>query len=188
LPAASKKKNNSSPGLRASLIAGVLLALSFPQYGHPSCAWIALVPLLIALSGWRGRPGVSPGQPPLRAFTLGLITACYFLGTIYWTGAVLVEFGGLPGPLGVVAALLLASYLAIYPSIGTVILARLIASAGARALLIAPAVWVATEYVRGVVFGGFPWVPLEIVRSPCFPSLNSRVCSGCTAYRSSSRW
>ena len=84
----------------------------------------------------------------------------YFLGTVYWTGAVLVEFGGLPGPLGVVAALLLALYLAIYPSVGAVIIARLIASAGARAILIAPAVWVATEFLRGVLFSGFPWVPL----------------------------
>src|SRR4029077_19334863 len=28
---------------------GVLLALSFPRYGHPAVAWIALAPLLVAL-------------------------------------------------------------------------------------------------------------------------------------------
>ena len=32
-------------------LAGALLALSFPKFGHPACAWIALVPLFLALSG-----------------------------------------------------------------------------------------------------------------------------------------
>ena len=32
-------------------LSGALLALSFPKFGHPACAWIALVPLFLALSG-----------------------------------------------------------------------------------------------------------------------------------------
>jgi apolipoprotein N-acyltransferase len=117
--------------------------------------------LLIALSGWHGRPGVLKGQPALRAFVLGLITGVvFFVGTVYWTGAVLSTFGGLPGILAVVAVLLLSSYLAIYPAIFSVIAARLVARAGASALLLAPPIWVATEFARGYVFGGFPWVPL----------------------------
>jgi hypothetical protein len=32
-----------------ALLSGVLLALSFPRYGHPAFAWIALVPLLVVL-------------------------------------------------------------------------------------------------------------------------------------------
>ena len=119
------------------------------------------MPLLIVLSGWRGRPGVLPGQPALRAFVLGLIAGvAYFVGTVYWTGAVLSTFGGLPGILAVVAVLLLSSYLAIYLAIFSVIAARLIARAGASALLLTPPIWVATEFARGSVFGGFPWVPL----------------------------
>ena len=34
-----------------ALLSGVLLALSFPRFGHPSLAWIALLPLLVALAG-----------------------------------------------------------------------------------------------------------------------------------------
>jgi apolipoprotein N-acyltransferase len=101
------------------------------------------------------------GQPALRAFVLGLMTGVvYFVGTVYWTGAVLSEFGGLPRILAVVAVLLLALYLAIYTAIFAVILSRLIARAGVSALLIAPPIWVATEFARGYLFGGFPWVPL----------------------------
>jgi hypothetical protein len=36
-----------------------------------------------------------------------------FVGTIYWTGAVLRTFGGLASPLAILAMLLLALYLAL---------------------------------------------------------------------------
>jgi apolipoprotein N-acyltransferase len=119
------------------------------------------VPLLLALSGWRGRSGPLPGQPPLRALALGLVTGVtYFVGTIYWTSTVLATFGGLSTALAIVAMLLLASYLAIFPALASVAIARLVARAGRPALYFAPAAWVATEYARGVLFSGFPWVPL----------------------------
>jgi apolipoprotein N-acyltransferase len=84
----------------------------------------------------------------------------YFAGTVYWTSSVLAVFGGMPMALAVVAMLLLAAYLAIYPAITAMVLATLIARTGRSALFFAPAAWVATEYLRGFLFGGFPWVPL----------------------------
>ena len=45
------RKSASTLAYPLALVAGVLLALSFPKYGHPAVAWIALVPLLVALSG-----------------------------------------------------------------------------------------------------------------------------------------
>ncbi|MBI2185935.1 MAG: apolipoprotein N-acyltransferase [Acidobacteria bacterium] len=114
-----------------ALLSGALLALSFPRYGHPAFAWIALVPLLVALSRGRVRAG--------RAFALGLLSGgVHFVGTLYWTGTVLRQFGGLASPLAMLAMLLLALC----------------------AALLMPALWVATEYLRGYLFGGFPWVPL----------------------------
>ena len=137
-----------------ALVSGALLALSFPRFGHPAFAWIALVPLFIAVSGFAGRR-------PLRAFTLGLTSGLvYFVGTIYWTGAVLQTFGGLAAPLALLAMLLLAAYLALFPALTAILVGRLVHRAGRRALLLAPAVWVATEFLRGWLFGGFPWVPL----------------------------
>jgi apolipoprotein N-acyltransferase len=139
----------------------VLLALSFPRFGHPAVAWIALVPLLIALSGWRGRVEPLPGQPPRRAFLLGLLAgAVYFIGTVYWTSTVVATYGNLPTALAVFAMVLLAMYLALFPAFTAVITSRLISRAGAPALFVAPAAWVATEFLRGYLFGGFPWVPL----------------------------
>ena len=92
---------------------------------------------------------------------MGLLAGLvYFTGTVYWTSTVLAVFGGMPMILAVVAMLILAAYLAIYPAIAAMVLARLIARAGRAALFFAPAAWVATEYLRGLLFGGFPWVPL----------------------------
>jgi apolipoprotein N-acyltransferase len=146
-----------------------LLALSFPRFGHPAFGWIALVPLLIALSGWRGQPALGgvvdkgrlPGQPLRRAFALGLTAGTVsFIGTIYWTGTVVAQFGGLATPVAIIAMLLLALYLGLFPAWFAVMTARIVARAGAPALLLAAAPWTATEFFRGYLFGGFPWVPL----------------------------
>jgi apolipoprotein N-acyltransferase len=148
-------------GYPLALLSGVLLALSFPRVGHPAFAGVALVPQLVALSGWQGRPGRLPGQPPHRAATMGLLAGLvYFVGTVYWTSEVVATFGGLSTSLALLAMLLLAAYLALFPAITAVILARLITRGGVAALFFAPGAWVATEFFRGYLFGGFPWVPL----------------------------
>ena len=119
------------------------------------------MPLLIAISGWRGRDERLPGQPPLHAFVLGLIAGMtYFVGTIYWTSTVVAEYGQLATPIAAFAMLLLAAYLALYPAVTALIVSHLIRRLGAAALLLVPAAWVATEFLRGYLFGGFPWVPL----------------------------
>jgi apolipoprotein N-acyltransferase len=144
-----------------ALVSGALLALSFPRYGHPAFAWIALVPLLVALTGWQGRPGPLPGQPPRRAFLLGLTSGfVYFAGTLYWTGTVIRTFGGIPLPAAVLGVVLLSFYQGFFPALFALITSRLIARGGLVAVFLSAAAWVATEFFRGVVFGGFPWVLL----------------------------
>jgi apolipoprotein N-acyltransferase len=142
-------------------LSGVLLALSFPRYGHPACAWIALVPLLVALHGGSAVGDAGAGQPPRRAFLLGLTAGTlYFIGTVYWTSTVVRQFGGLPLPLAIVAMLLLALYLGFFPAIAALITSRFVRRVGPAGVLLFAAPWVATEFFRGYLFGGFPWVPL----------------------------
>jgi apolipoprotein N-acyltransferase len=139
----------------------VLLALSFPKYGHPAVAFVALTPLLIAISGWNARDRTLAGVSTRRGFTLGLITGfVHFAGTVYWTGATVSTFGGLPVVVAVIVAALLALYMALYIAITGAIGATLIRSFGYRGLLLFPAAWVGAEYLRGIVLGGFPWIPL----------------------------
>lgn len=139
---------------------GVLLALSFPKFGHPACAWVALVPLVAAIRGMAplGRPSVVSPRP---AFLMGsLAGAIYFAGTTYWTGDVVSQFGDLPAPAALAAMLLLAAYLAVYPAVMAAAASCVLRGFGDRALVVVPFAWVATEYLRGQLFGGFPWVPL----------------------------
>jgi apolipoprotein N-acyltransferase len=150
---------NSLDYLLAAL-SGALLALSFPKYGHPAFAWIALVPLLVALSRQPFRRDAT-GRWGLRSFLLGLTSGMiYFVGTLYWTGTVVQQFGGLAPPVAMLAMLLLALYLALYPALASLITAYAVSRVGKRALFLMPAAWVAAEYLRGLMFGGFPWVPL----------------------------
>jgi apolipoprotein N-acyltransferase len=139
----------------------VLLALSFPKYGHPAVAFIALVPLLVALSGWNGRDELR-GVSTRRGFTLGLIAGfIHYIGTMYWTGATVSTFGGLPAAVAMLVVGVLAFSLAFFVAVFAAISATLIRQFGAAGVWLAPSVWVAVEYVRGTfVVGGFPWLPL----------------------------
>ncbi len=151
----------NSAAIIAAVASGVLLALSFPRYGHPALAFIALVPLYVALSGWNGRPGRMPGITAGRGFRLGLITGVlHFAGTVYWTGATVQTFGGLPWPVAVFVTGLLVLYMAAYVALASAASAVFIRHFGFVGLGLAPAAWVAAEYTRGHLFGGFPWVPL----------------------------
>ncbi len=89
---------------------------------------------------------------------LGLATgAVYFSGTLYWLVQTMTTFGGLATPLAVLAAALLVAYLALFPAAFAAIQARLARSFGTRAILLAPATWVATEMGRTYIWDGFPW-------------------------------
>ena len=46
----SRRKRSSTLDLSLAALSGVLLALSFPKFGAPASAWLALTPLLVALA------------------------------------------------------------------------------------------------------------------------------------------
>lgn len=124
-------------------------------------AFAALVPLFVALSGWRGRPDAVPGLGFRRGFTLGLIAGVvHFAGTVYWTGATVRTFGGLPWPVAAITAALLVFYMALYVALASGVTAVLIRRLGRVGIPLGAAAWVTFEYARGWVFGGFPWIPL----------------------------
>jgi apolipoprotein N-acyltransferase len=82
------------------------------------------------------------------------------VGTLYWTGTVIATFGEVPKPIALFAMVLLALYLALFPGFSALIVSRLVARGGTGGLLFLPVAWIATEFLRGGLFGGFPWVPL----------------------------
>lgn len=133
----------------AAGLSGALLTLSFPLLGHPVAAWVALIPLLVILHDTRS----------LRlAFGLGLTTGVVqFGGTLPWLTQVMVEYGGLSQPVGVLLNGLLVAYLALFPAAFAVMVVLLRARFGTLALLSAAPVWLTTELGRLWLLGGFPW-------------------------------
>ena len=145
-----------------ALLSGALLALSFPKFGHPAFAWISLAPLLVAVAHRR--------QPVRRTFVLGLLTgAVYFSGTLYWLVETMTTFGGLNTPMATFAAAVLIAYLSLFPAAFAVDPVAARRAFGRRALLLAPAIWVATEMGRTYVLDGFPWELLGYSQATVLP-------------------
>ncbi|HET9315304.1 MAG TPA: apolipoprotein N-acyltransferase [Vicinamibacteria bacterium] len=128
---------------------GVLLALSFPKFGHWSLAWVALAPLLIAVAA------APSGRAAFRrGYLAGAVSS---VGIVYWTEAVVVQFGGLPLVVGVVVMLLLCLALALFPSLFAWMVWRWVRRFGPAGLLLAPLAWVATEILRAHTLFRFSW-------------------------------
>jgi apolipoprotein N-acyltransferase len=148
---------------------GILLALSFPRYGHPAVAWIALVPLLVALSLESRIP--NPKSRPLRhAFVLGLLTGVvFFTGTLYWITLVMAVYGGLQTWVALLINAALILYQAFFFAVFAVVLRRITIAYGRTALLAAPLIWATIELGRTHVMSGFPWVLLGYSQTTVLP-------------------
>lgn len=131
-----------------AILSGVLLFLSFPKFGVGVFAWVALLPLLLALHG----------QSLHRRVILGLISGLIFhVGILYWVTYVIVKYGSLPVYLGIAAMLLLSMYLSLYTAVfatGTIVFGRV------GTLIGVPLLWTVLEFFRGKLMTGFPWAAL----------------------------
>lgn len=128
---------------------------------------MALVPLAHAIVRCAS---TSPRFPARALFLRGLLTGVtFFAGTVYWTADVMAVYGGLPVWQAAPVASLLIAYLAIYPAVATVAAGWLVRQYGAPALAAFPLCWVASEYLRGTLFTGFPWVLLGYSQASVLP-------------------
>lgn len=124
-------------------LTGTLLVLSFPPLKLGGLAWIALVPLLVVLDG----------RAP-RAFALSYLSGLVFVtGSFYWIWWV-------PG-YNLLDEALLAFYLGLYVAIWGLGVAWVRRRIALPVTLVAPALWVALEYVRAnLSFLSLPWMLL----------------------------
>ena len=165
--AAPARTGPGDAALILPVISGILLALSFPRFGQPIFAWVALAPVIVAVFDIHRRtPEFRAGRAFLPGFVAGL---AYFGGTVYWTGTVVTQFGGLATPVGVIVAALLVAYLSLFPGLFTLGLGWLGVKYGRRAIWLAPAVWVTTELARTYFWSGFPWLLLGYSQTTVLP-------------------
>jgi apolipoprotein N-acyltransferase len=133
-----------------SIASGLLIALSFPTPGLSFLAWIALIPMLVALEGCS----------PRTAFRIGItcgVSAYAFI--LYWLNIVFTHYGHLPWAVSVSVYLLLVLWLAMFYGLSTTV-ARMGELVGIKAAFTLPVAWVAFDFIRSFLFSGFAWAML----------------------------
>jgi apolipoprotein N-acyltransferase len=125
----------------AAGLCGLLIALAFPSADLGWLAWVALVPLLVAIRA----------TPPGESFRLGLLAG-------------LVAYGGLVGwirlfgwPAWALVTLGMALWMAAFAGGASVLAAHYRRQGEGAWLWIVPLTWMAVEWARSVGPIGFPW-------------------------------
>jgi apolipoprotein N-acyltransferase len=149
--------------LRSLLLAafsGILLAIAFPSPDLHHLAWIALLPLFLAIRGQSVRSGFWLG---------GLAGILYFIGTVYWVTNSVYFYGGIPIVPASLITLLLCAYLALYPAVFGAAVVHIRKNHPSFFFIAAPALWTAIELARTYVFSGFPWSLLGYTQYSTLP-------------------
>jgi apolipoprotein N-acyltransferase len=141
-----------------ALALGASTALSFAPYS----IWI-IYPIAMALALWQSQ---SLSTKASFYYWLSFGFGCFAVG-ISWVHVSMDTFGGLPLAASIGLMALLALYLALYPALVGFALAWLTKARSRdgeakfslwRNLALFPALWTLTEWARGWVMTGFPWL------------------------------
>ena len=147
--------------LLIATLAGALAVAGFAPIGISALAILSPVVLLLL---WQRTSAAKPAA--LIGFAWGL---GHFGAGVSWVYVSLHDIGMMPAPIAAIATLLFCAVLALYPAgVGYLharLQARLGSSAVIGALCIIPAMWTLSEWLRGWIFTGFPWLALGYAQS-----------------------
>ncbi len=166
-------------GWRAAVAALALGALGALAYAPWPSATLQVLSLAAAFaiafhgSGSSAAPRAGPAAVPIpaaprsRALRAAGIGFAYGLGLfvagLCWLYISMHRYGGMPAPMAAAAVVLFGAYLALYPALAFGVTGWLGATGSAplqRAGACAAfgAAWTLSEWLRGTVFTGFPWL------------------------------
>ncbi|HVF42707.1 MAG TPA: apolipoprotein N-acyltransferase, partial [Pyrinomonadaceae bacterium] len=123
-----------------AVASALLLLLAFPDFDLWPLAWVALVPLLYAVAS---RP-----RAPQSFFAGWLAGAVFFYASCHWLTFPMIRYAEIPAWLAHVLMLAPALAGGLFVGLFALGLARACARWGAGALLLAPPVWAACEWLR----------------------------------------
>lgn len=151
----------SFPLLLVSLLAGALAVAGFA----PLNIWPLPVLSLAVLFGLLMRT-----TSRRAGFVIGLTWGLgFFIAGVNWIFISLSVYGGTPAWLAALATFLFCAVLAFFPAMVGAVQARWPVSPALRVLLVMPLAWGVTEWMRGWVLTGFPWLGMGYSQVPASP-------------------
>lgn len=136
----------------AAIAAGLL---AYPAFAPIGAYPLAVLSMAILFVLWDGAPGARRAAWLGFWFGIGLFSA-----GISFLYVAMHDYGGMNSILAVLATLLGAAYLALFPALAGYLQARLASQRAIRLGLAMPAAWALTEWLRGMVLTGLPWVSM----------------------------
>ncbi len=154
--AAPSRTQSRGTAITRLLVAAMLGVAHTQAFAPHDWWWLQLLSLagLAALFADAPRPRMAAATG--YAFGLG-----WFLSGIWWLYISMHVYGEMPAWMAALAVLLFAGFLSIYPALAGAAWHWLGARRGRHGVLTAlafGAVWGLSEWLRGVVFTGFPWL------------------------------
>jgi apolipoprotein N-acyltransferase len=138
-----------------ALLLGATSVFGFAPFTH---WWLPLVTLAGLFELWR--------RAPERSVMLGWWFGLgFFSAGVSWIYISLHTYGEMPAALAALAVLLFAAFLALFPALAGYVHKR----STTYAIWSVPAAWMLTEWVRGWIFTGFPWLAVGYSQVPVSP-------------------
>lgn len=130
-------------------------AIAVAGFGDLPLWPLTLAAFGLLLRAWQR--AASPREAAWLGFAYG---AGHFLVGVSWVYVSLHDYGMMPAPVAALATFLFCLYLALFPALAGYLQGRIGAAPAVRLMLLAPACWVLTEWLRGWLLTGFPWLAL----------------------------
>lgn len=159
------KRNISDKTVWLSFIAGLNLVFSYAPFSH---WWVSFICLTLWFLHLEKLIKHNPNNFTRLLTKHSFIFAFgWFASGISWVHVSIAEFGGMPLIASLFLMLLLCVYLALYPALAGYLTAKTSTFTTKNKtnpsnlnLWLLPCIWLFTEYLRGVVLTGFPWLSL----------------------------
>jgi len=150
----------ASPYLKAFLASAVAV------FGFAPFDVFPLPVFALAVLFWLWNQAEHPAQAAWLGFSFGMGLFCV---GIRWIYVALHIYGYMHPILAAMATAVFAAVNAALPALAGYAQARFKAAANIRILLLMPAIWTLAEWLRGLLFTGFPWLSMGYSQVPNSP-------------------
>lgn len=151
--------------LSIAFLLGVASVLAYAPIGFFPLIWLSLGGLYALLLS-----SIQNEKPTREAAWIGFAFGLgFFLTGVSWVYVSLSVFGGLPAAVAGLATVLFCAFLALYPALVATLFVRLAASAWWQRALLFASLWTLSEWLRGWLLTGFPWLAVGYAQTPPSP-------------------